>query len=130
MIALDTSILVRFFAGDDPAQSPRARRLVLEELTPQQPGYVSLPVVVELIWVLERIYKVPPIEVRKAVAGLLESPTLVVEQASVIAQSVLLDHEDLADGLVHLLGRDFGCTRTVTFDRKFARLAGVELLTS
>ena len=128
MIALDTNILVRFFAGDDPVQSPIAKRLILDELTAQQLGYVSLPVIVELIWVLERTYKLLTSEVREAIAGLLEAPTLTVEQGDVIAKALLWEHEHIADSIIHLIGQTNGCTKTVTFDKRFARLTGVELL--
>ena len=128
MIALDTNILVRFFAGDDPVQSPIAKRLILDELTAQQLGYVSLPVIVELIWVLERTYKLLTSEVREAIAGLLEAPTLTVEQGDVIAKALLWEHEHIADAIIHLIGQANGCTKTVTFDKKFARGTGVELL--
>jgi predicted nucleic-acid-binding protein len=130
MIALDSNILVRFFAGDDMTQSPRARRLILEELTVEQPGYVSVPVIVELIWVLARTYRLPPHEIRRAISALLEAPTLRVDQGDLIARALQCDHEDIADSLVHMLGKGAGCTKTVTFDKKFARVAGVELLAS
>ena len=35
---------------------------------------------------------------------------------------------DGADWPIHLLGQEAGCRSTVTFDRRFARHPGVELL--
>jgi predicted nucleic-acid-binding protein len=41
MIGLDTNVLVRYIAQDDPVQSPKAMRLI-ESLAADDPGYVSL----------------------------------------------------------------------------------------
>jgi predicted nucleic-acid-binding protein len=48
MIGLDTNVLVRYVAQDDSKQSPKASRLI-ELLTAESPGYVSLVSVVEHI---------------------------------------------------------------------------------
>ena len=51
MTGLDANVLVRYIMQDDPRQSPKATRLV-ESLTSEQPGFVSLVAVVERVWVL------------------------------------------------------------------------------
>ncbi|HMD19730.1 MAG TPA: PIN domain-containing protein, partial [Alloacidobacterium sp.] len=56
MIGLDTNVLVRFFAQDDPAQSSRAVALI-SSLTPEDPGFIATPSMVELVWVLSRAYQ-------------------------------------------------------------------------
>ena len=50
MIGLDTNILVRFLALDDPAQIPKARAIV-DSLTVDEPGWVSSASLLELVWV-------------------------------------------------------------------------------
>lgn len=50
MIGLDTNVLVRYIAQDDSKQSPKATRLI-ESLTADAPGYVSVVSMVELVWV-------------------------------------------------------------------------------
>jgi predicted nucleic-acid-binding protein len=59
VIGLDTSILVRYFAQDDPVQSPKATELI-ERLTEENPGFVSLLAMVETAWVLDRAYGLVP----------------------------------------------------------------------
>jgi predicted nucleic-acid-binding protein len=49
MIGLDTNVLVRYIAQDDAKQSPRATTLI-ESLTVDAPGYISVVSVVELVW--------------------------------------------------------------------------------
>ena len=52
MIGLDTNILVRYLAQDDPIQSPRATEVVNQRLTEQEPGFISLVTMVETVWFL------------------------------------------------------------------------------
>ena len=42
MIGLDTNVLLRNLAQDDPVQSPRATQIITRRLTGEEPGFVSL----------------------------------------------------------------------------------------
>ena len=127
MIALDTNVLVRYLVQDHPEQAAIATRIIEDELTPSEPGFLSLVVLVELSWVLDRIYRCPARQVANIIAELLASPTLLVEQSGVVAAAIARPEGELADNLLHEVGKAHGCAQTVTFDRRFARLPGVEL---
>ncbi len=129
MIALDTNVLVRYLVRDDAVQAEAARRIIQETLTPHEPGFVSLVVLAELSWVLGRRYGCPAEQVATIFAELLASPTIVIERAAAVTAALALPHGELADRILHEIGRAHGCARTVTFDRKFARLPGVDLAT-
>jgi predicted nucleic-acid-binding protein len=55
---------------------------------------------------------------------------IVVEQADTVRRSLrrAADGADFADALIKERGVDAGCERTVTFDRKAAKAAGMDLL--
>jgi predicted nucleic-acid-binding protein len=127
LIALDTNVLVRYLAQDDAQQAAIARRVIEDGLTASEPGFVSLVVLVELSWVLGRVYGCPASQIAAIISELMASPTILVEQAAAVAAALSLPHEDLADTLLHEVGKAHGCARTVTFDRRFARLPGVDL---
>ncbi len=59
MIGLDTNILVRHIVRDDPIQTDVATQLIDTSCTVEEPGFVSLVVLVELVWVLGNGYKHP-----------------------------------------------------------------------
>lgn len=128
MIAIDTNVLVRFLVQDDPVQGALARRLLEDEATPETPGYVTVVAVLELDWVLRRSYGFSARAVTEVIGQLVTAPNLVFEQAEAIEHALVSAHGDLADHILHWIGAAQGCSRTVTFDRKFARLEGVELL--
>jgi predicted nucleic-acid-binding protein len=58
MIGLDTNVLVRYIMQDDATQSLKAAKL-MESLTVDDPGFVSLVSVVELGWVLTNLFGTP-----------------------------------------------------------------------
>lgn len=127
MIALDTNVLVRDMVGDDTTQAAIARRVIEDTLNPSEPGFVSLVVLVELSRVLVRVYGCPAKQVTAIFTELIASPTILVEQSAAVATAISLPHDDIADNILHEIGKTHGCARTVRFDRKFARLPGVEL---
>jgi predicted nucleic-acid-binding protein len=129
VIALDTNVLVRYLVGDDVRQAGIARHIIEEALTFSEPGFVGLVVLVELSWVLNRVYGCPADQIASIFAELLTSPTIVIEQSSAVAAAITQPHDDFADCLLHEIGKAHGCARTITFDRKFARVPGVELVT-
>jgi predicted nucleic-acid-binding protein len=57
MIGLDTNVLLRYLAQDDPVQSPRATEIIRQRLTKQDPGFISLVAILEVVWVLKSLYK-------------------------------------------------------------------------
>lgn len=118
MIAIDTSVVVRYLTGDHPEQSPRAQALV-------DGRYVVLPVMVvlEAEWVLRSAYGYAVKDGVNALRAFGGLPGVTVEDAGLVAEA--LDRAesgmDFADAL--LLGRSAHCEGIVSFDRKFAKAA-------
>ena len=127
MIAVDTSILNRYFVQDDPGQAALATSLLEQRLTPGEPGLITVVAIAETAWVLQRVYRQSWEEVRPIIAGLLDAPNLVVEHHREVAKA-LAATAGFADALIHYIGGDLGADSTFTFDKKFARLESVELL--
>ena len=128
MIALDTNVLVRYLVEDDPVQAHAARTFIETKLSDDTPGFVSLSVLCELVWTLGHAYRFSRNAITGVIEALLESRQIEIERASVVALAIGDDRADLTDAIIHEVGRANGCDRTVTFDRKFARLPGVEIL--
>lgn len=129
MIGLDTNVVVRYLAQDDPDQSAAASALI-DELTETDPGYLSLVTVVELYWVLRRAYKVSADRCAELLGGLLDSRELRVDRDGVVraALNATRHGSDFADAVIAELGRAAGCEHTVTFDRRAAQDGAMRLL--
>jgi predicted nucleic-acid-binding protein len=129
MIGLDTNVVVRYLTHDDPAQTAAAVR-AMDALSPDSPGFLSLVVVVEVVWVLEVSYRFKKSEIEKVLETLLRSKELVVDHAEIVWQALRkfsAGNADLADCLIERFGHSAECEYTVTFDRK-AVGAGMKLL--
>ena len=130
MIGLDTNILVRYITHDHPAQTPIAMDL-MNSLTTEAPGFISLIVVVELAWVLESNFRFTRTELANSLDLLLRSKELVVERADLAWQALRdfrASRADYADCLIQRCGQSAGCKYTCTFDVKAAGQEGMKLL--
>lgn len=130
MIGLDTNVLVRYLAQDDPLQSARATRL-FERFTESEPGFISLVTLVETVWVLDRTYGVSHLEIATAVERMLQADTLVIQNEQQVFTAMITLRTGTAsfsDALIGAVGSWAGCEVTLTFDRKAARLKGFQLL--
>jgi predicted nucleic-acid-binding protein len=130
VIGLDTNILVRFLAQDDVVQSPRANQIIERQLTEERPGFISLVTMVETVWVLDRIYGLSNAEIAATVERILQAETLFVQnEQEVFTAAIALKTgvAAFADALIGALGAWAGCTATLTFDKKAARLKQFQL---
>ena len=131
MIGLDTNVLVRYLTQDDAIQSSNATDLIERALTESEPGYISIVAMVETIWVLERTYEFSATEISVAIERMLQATVLTVESEQEVFTAMIALKErraSFADALIGALGARAGCSRTVTFDRRAARLENFQLL--
>ena len=130
MIGLDTNVVVRYLTHDDAAQTVAAVS-VMDALSSEAPGFLSLIVIVELVWVLEVSYRFKKNEIEQVLGTLLRSKELVIERAEVVLQALRkfsASHADFSDCLIERCGHAAECQFTVTFDRNAAAGAGMRLL--
>jgi len=130
MIGLDTNVLVRYIAQDDPEQSPRATRLV-ESLTVEAPGFVGIVSVVELVWVLSGCYGSTKDEICEVLEALLRTKEIIVAQADTVWKALRMFRDgkaDFADCLIERAANEAGCSHTATFDRGAAKACGMQLI--
>ena len=131
MIGLDTNILVRYLTQDDPVQSAKAAEILERRLSPRNIGFISIVVMVETVWVLDRAYHLTSQQIAATVERLLQVEVFTIENEQQVFTAMLaLKHGrgSFADALIAELGARAGCSRTLTFDRKAARLVGFELV--
>jgi predicted nucleic-acid-binding protein len=129
LIGLDTNLLVRYFAQDDPVQSPIATEVIEQRLTAQEPGFVSTVVMAETVWVLDRAYQLSRTSIVAAIETMLRVETLIIECEREVFLAMVSLREgrgEFSDALIgELCGRK-GCSHVLTFDRGALRLPGFE----
>lgn len=126
MRAVDTNLLVRLVARDDPKQVVAAEEFVAKG------GWVSLLVLMETTWVLDSVYDLRPAEIATAVDMLLNHTSLTVQDSEVVAAALeqfrAKPAVGFSDCLVLEAARKAGHLPLGTFDRRLGKLEGVEKL--
>lgn len=127
MRAVDTNVIVRRILQDDPEQAARAR-----ELLDESPVWVSLLVLKELFYVLQRCYHFEHTELVKLLRGLLDAESVVVEDAALVEAALARwkskPRLGFFDCLILELSRARGNLPLMTFDRSLAKEDGAALL--
>ena len=130
MIGLDTNVLVRYIMQDDAKQSPKATRLI-EALTADDPGFVSIVSVVELGWVLSSSYSLTREQLTQVYEALLRTKEIIIDRADHVLKALRVfkaTSADLADCLIECGGARAGCVCTMTFDAGAAKMTGMTLI--
>lgn len=130
MIGLDTNVLARYIAQDDPAQSALATKLI-ESFTTDSPGFVSVVTLVELGWVLQSCYDFSREELASTFELLTRTREIVLDRPEAVIRalrSFSSGTADFADCLIERLGSAAGCVKTVTFDAAAAKSAGMSMM--
>jgi predicted nucleic-acid-binding protein len=116
MRAIDTNVLVRLIARDEPAQVARADAAV------EKGAWVSHVVLAETVWVLDAVYGRSPKQIALAVEMLLDHAQISVQDAHVAARALerFRAHPKLGftDCLVLETARQSGHLPLITFDRR------------
>lgn len=130
MIGIDTSVLVRYLAQDDSKLSPVATKLI-DALTPLKPGFVTTVALIELVWVMQRRYGSTKQEIIAMLDRLVNNEAIFIERPLLVPEAVVTyaaSNADFADCLLERSARAAGCVHTVTFDRRAAKIDGMQLL--
>lgn len=132
MIALDTNVFVRFLVNTSDGETDqvrRAREVVTAAELRGEDILVTHIVLVETVWVLRKVYKVPKREVIGAFRAVLDSAGFVVED--VASADAALDiwaagKGDFADYLIRVRARALGADAVYTFDGELHGAEGFE----
>ena len=118
MIGLDTNVIVRYIVQDDVVQSAKATQLI-ESLSAETPGFITLVSIVELVWVMQGCYKATKEECAAVLQTLLHTREILLENAEIVVMAThkyLASNADFADCLIERSANYAKCTCTMTFD--------------
>ena len=126
MRAIDTNVLVRLLVRDDPDQVARAEAFV------EHGAWVSLPVLVETVWVMQSVYGLNRRRIATVVGMLVEHERLTLQDEDVVRKAHATfggtRSTGFSDCLVVEIARKAGHLPVGTFDRKMSRVDGAHCL--
>ena len=122
MRAVDTNVLVRLIVRDDADQVARAEAFVA------QGAWVSLPVLVEAVWVLKAVYGLSRRRIGTVLDMLVEHDRLTLQDEDAVRRACALFARErsagFSDCLIVEVARKAGHVPVGTFDKSMARLEG------
>jgi predicted nucleic-acid-binding protein len=126
MRAIDTNILVRLIVRDDAEQTASAENFI------SGGAWVSILAFAEAMWVLANVYALGPDDLAAEIELYLNHRDLVLQDHDAIEAALQLFRAKPAlgfsDCLILELARKAGHVPLGTFDRKLARVEGVQRL--
>lgn len=131
VIGLDTNVLVRHLTQDDPVQSPKATEIIEHRLTEENPGFVSIVVMVETVWVLERAYSLTTPEIAAAIEHMLQADVLVIQNEHEVFTAMVALKQGLgsfADAILAALGAKVGAAIQLHSTRRLSDFQDSSLL--
>ena len=131
MKGVDTNILVRFLVGDDSDQAQVVYNLFKKIELNKTELFVSLLVVLELLWVLESVYQIERNSIIDSLADLILMPILKFENIEAIQKFIIAAQNskyDLSDLLIVHASNSYDCEAVFTFDKKASKYSLFELI--
>jgi predicted nucleic-acid-binding protein len=131
MIGLDTNVLVRYLAQDDPPQSALAVEFIENACSEKRPAFINHIVLCETVWVLDRCYHVEKDTLAVILGKILKTEQFKIQNIDMVWRALKEFKKSAADFADCLLGQNnlgYGCEYTVTFDKKASASIGYQLL--
>jgi len=118
---LDTSVILRFLTGDSTEKKEKFKKLIKDTTSGKGTLLVPLIVIIEMVYVLEKIYGIKKEEVRVKVESLLSLPSVEIESEDVVLESLRIYAEEnlkFGDAMVLAKSTTSGIKPVYTFDKK------------
>jgi predicted nucleic-acid-binding protein len=126
MRAVDTNVVVRLIARDDPKQTEKAEDFISDG------AWVSNLVLAESVWVLESVYELSKPQLRTAISMLLEHQQLILQETDVVRGALdaftASRGVGFTDCLVVAIAKKNGHIPVGTFDKKLSKLADAQAI--
>ncbi len=128
LVLVDTNVVLRHFLRDHSAHSPRAAEFSIRVARGDFVAYIPPTVVFEVVFTLERTYRMVRTSIRDIVLGLLSGENTEFEGWSWIADVFdiyVRRNLSFADSYHAILARVRQLDGIVSFDRGFDRIDGL-----
>jgi len=128
---VDTSVILRILLADDDLKRKAAEKLLKEAKGKGVLLYLLPVAVMEIVFVLDKVYKLGRKDIQDLITALLNTPELNVEMADVFRKAVQAYAEKnikFADAVMAFWGIEKGLTAVFTYDEKdFKRIHELEV---
>jgi predicted nucleic-acid-binding protein len=129
---VDTSVILRILVKEDGGKVAAVERLLLSARRSGKRLHVLPVAILEVVWVLEKVYKLDRRSVRELADAILNTGELIVENGGVFRKALAVYEEKnvkFADAVMGAWGIGRGLKTVYTYDEKdFRRIGDLEVL--
>ena len=118
-VVVDTSVFIRLFTMDDERKFGKAKELIEKAVKGKIEIFVPFIVVAEIVWVLEKVYKVNRREISEIVESLINTIGINVELSDIVSHAMKLYKEKnikFADAVISSWALYKEMDELITFD--------------
>lgn len=128
---VDTSVILRLLVRDDDVKIKAVEKLIRNADGECGVLYVLPVAILEVVWVLEKVYKFDRSSIRELVIAILNTPQLRIEKEDVFRKALLVyetKNVKFADAVMGYWGLERGYETVFTYDEKdFKRIEGLKV---
>ncbi|MBI5026498.1 MAG: PIN domain-containing protein [Nitrospirae bacterium] len=128
---IDTSVILRLLVKDDDNKRKAAEKLLKEAKNEGITLYLLPVAIMEIVFVLEKIYKLNRKTIREMAEAILNTPELRIEMGDVFKKALEtyeLKNIKFADAVMGYWGLERGFSTVYTYDEKdFKRIEGLKV---
>ena len=129
--SVDTNVLLRLLIKDDDIKKKACERLLEKAKLKEIHLYILPIVVMEIVWVLEKYYKLDRKTVRELAEAVMNTPELHIEMEDVFRKALRLYEEKnvkFADAVIGYWGLEKDLSIVYTYDeRDFKNIKDIEV---
>ena len=129
---IDTSAILRMLIKDDDLKAKAVENLIRNSLENGVVLHIIPITIMEIVWVLEKVYKHPKKSIRELAEAIINTPQLKVDLATVFLNALKVYEEKnvkFADAVMAFWGMENGISTTYTYDEvDFKRIEGLTVL--
>jgi predicted nucleic-acid-binding protein len=129
---VDTSVILRILVKEDEGKVAAVERLLLSARRSGKRLHVLPVAILEVVWVLEKVYKLDRRSIRELADAILNTGELIVENGGVFRKALAVYEEKnvkFADAVMGAWGIARGLKTVYTYDEKdFRRIGDLEVL--
>lgn len=129
---IDTSAILRMLVQDDDLKTKAVEKLIRNAPENGVVLHVIPITIMEIVWVLEKVYKLPKKSIRELTEAIINTPQLKVDLAGVFLNALKVYEEKnvkFADAVMAFWAMEKGITTTYTYDEvDFKRIEGLTVL--
>lgn len=125
MIGLDTNVVVRLLTADDPKQLKQAQALVQRIEDAGDRALISVIVLCETAWVLDRAYGISRQQIADAIESMLSVWSFEIEDRDAVSDAMhryRTGTGDFADLVIGVRAKAAGCSVVATFDKALHKI--------